>query len=515
MKKLLYIFYGLLLCSSCSNLLDVQPENSVTYKNFFQDEKDVNSVYVQMYAKLRDVYYNYYTMQPLDKIGLRYDVSNASNYEYVEELKALLVNAFKETMISWTDYYNVIFQANLILDNMYRANLSKDREDFYRGHVYFVKGLMYYEIARRWGNAPITKNSESGETLARSEASVVLDTAASNALRAYNLLAKCGESQDVNGKVVGKYYAHKGAAAALLANIYAWKGGLFNDMNAYKEAEKYCSLIIDQKVGVFTLEGTPEDVCLHKEMSCESIFELLNNPKDFGSGSTAGRFHTGINFHSGANDWPGNTGGYPLNPNSSIIDNKDKNLYLLKNETVKAIWGEEDLRREAYFWKFDEMCEESTNVTGGYAYPFFWREVYVDYEGYMENVAGNRIFWRLAEIYLLRAEARCRAGLAGAEDDLNEVRKRAHANAYPSANDTEDLQMTIFREREKELFFDGERYFDIIRNGYWKLPEMISPEYAKLTDKDIEGGALYLPIPDTEMKRNNKMRRNPYWLAKW
>ena len=39
----------------------------------------------------------------------------------------------------------------------------------------------------------------------------------------------------------------------------------------------------------------------------------------------------------------------------------------------------------------------------------------------MINVDGNKIFWRLAEIYLLRAEARCRANLPGAEDDLNYV----------------------------------------------------------------------------------------------
>ena len=484
----------------------------MTYKNFFQDEEDVHSVYVQMYAKLRDVYYDYYTMQPQDKIGLRYDVKNTDNSEYEDELKHLSVSAFKSTIISWSEYYDAIFQANLIQDNIYRAKLSKDRENFYIGHVYFVKGLMYYEIARRWGNAPITKDSENDEPLARSEASVVLDTAAANALRAYNMLAKYNESVDVNGKTVTKYYAHKGAAAALLANIYAWKGGIFNDMDAYKEAEKYCTIIIDDTKS-YQLEANAEDVCLHKVMSCESVFELLNRNEDFGTGFTTGRYHTGINYHIGQNY--GN-GGYPLNPDATAGDNQYNSLYLLKNETVKEIWGEGDARRQAYFWNFDEMCEESTDITGGYAYPYFWRQSLIDPTfGGMVNVVGNRLFWRLAEIYLLRAEARCRAGLAGAEGDLNKVRNRAKADAYPSAKDTEGLQMAIFRERERELFFDGERYFDIVRNGYWRMPEMISPEYAKLTDADVKGGALYMPIPDGEMTRNNKMRRNPYWLARW
>lgn len=513
MRRLLHIICGLLLCTSCDNFLDVQPENSVTYKNFFQTEEDINSVYVQMYSDLRDVYYGSFTMQPLDKIGLRFDEKNTSSYEYVDELKHLSVNAFKQMMISWKSYYDVIFQANLILDNLYRANLSDDRENFYLGHIYFVKGLMYYEIARRWGNAPITIDSESDEALARSEASVVLDTAAANALRAYHRLAKYDESVDVNGKTVSKYYAHKGAAAALLANIYAWKGGLFNDMEAYTEAEKFCTLIIDNKVGTFELEATPEDVCTNKRMSRESVFELLNLNSDFSSGLTTGRYHTGINFHIGENY---GYGGFPLNPNATIGDNKLNSLYLLKNTTVKEIWGDEDLRRQAYFWKFDEMCAEDVETTGGFAYPYFWRTPLIDVAWQeMVNVDGNRMFWRLADIYLLRAEARCRAGIAGAADDLNVVRARANANAYPAATDGEDLQMTIFRERERELFFDGERYFDIVRNGYWRLPEMLSPAYAALTEEDVKGGALYLPILDPEMTRNNKMRRNPYWLARW
>lgn len=513
MKKIYFLLFGLIGCCACNDLLNVKPENAVTYTNFFKDEKDIHSAFVDMYAKLRDVYYGFYVMQPLDKIGLRYDANNTSG-EYTDELKGLSVNAFKQTIISWGVYYSAIFQANLIADNMYRADgLIPERKAFYRGHLCFVKALMYYEIARRWGDAPITRNSYNSDALGRSPAKVVLDTAVANALVAYALLEKPGESKNYNGEVLGKYYAHKGAAAALLANIYAWKGGVFDDKEAYQEAEKYCSLILENQVGDYELEPTPEEVCLHKQLSCESVFELLNNPDDFASGLTTGRYHTGINYHIGENY---GYGGYPLNPQAGIADNQFNTLYLLKNETVKAIWEDGDLRRQAYFWKFDEMEQASAEITGGFAYPYFWRTPAIDADwGEMVNVSGNRIFWRLADLYLLRAEARCRAGLPGAEDDLNVVRNRAHASLYPASQDTEGLQMAIFREREKELFFDGERYFDIIRNGYYRLPGMISPAYAALTAADVEGGALYLPIPDSEMQRNSLMRRNPYWLAKW
>ena len=72
-----------------------------------------------------------------------------------------------------------------------------------------------------------------------------------------------------------------------------------------------------------------------------------------------------------------------------------------------------------------------------------------------------------------------------------------------------------FREREREMFFDGERYYDIVRNGYYTLPGMISEVFEQLTEQDVKDGALYVPIMDTEMQRNTLMRQNPYWLARW
>ena len=339
------------MCCSCGDMLDVEPEIAVTYTNYFQNEQDVHKTYIDMYAKIREVYFQY-QLQPHHKMGLVYDQCN-EYYSYANELKSLSVEAFKKVAgTSWILHYNVIFQSNLILDNLYRVqDLPKDRENFYKGHCYFAKGLMYYEIARRWGNAPITRDAKSIDPLGRRDAKVVLDTALSNALRAFDLLKNYDEAVDYNGQKLKKYYAHKGAAAALLANIYAWKGGLFNDSDAYEEAEKYCTLIIENKVGIYKMVDTPEEVCsvVMDRMSSESVFELLNSSIDFGF--TTGRFSPGINFHIGANY---GYGGYPLNPFGSLSNNQYENLYLIKNDRVKKIWGDEDLRRAAYFWKFDE-----------------------------------------------------------------------------------------------------------------------------------------------------------------
>ena len=55
LKRLLYLV-GLLMCCSCGDMLDVEPEIAVTYTNYFQNEQDVHKTYIDMYAKIREVY---------------------------------------------------------------------------------------------------------------------------------------------------------------------------------------------------------------------------------------------------------------------------------------------------------------------------------------------------------------------------------------------------------------------------------------------------------------------------
>ena len=76
-----------------------------------------------------------------------------------------------------------------------------------------------------------------------------------------------------------------------------------------------------------------------------------------------------------------------------------------------------------------------------------------------------------------------------------------------------DLKMAIFREREKELLFEDQRFWDVMRNGYEKteLPEFYREA---LTDVDINNGALYLPVPPGAFYLNPLMLQNVYWLNK-
>ena len=135
------------------------------------------------------------------------------------------------------------------------------------------------------------------------------------------------------------------------------------------------------------------------------------------------------------------------------------------------------------------------------------------YKGKFINIDQNRIIYRLADVILLRAECYARSGQRDlAIADLNCVRDRAKATLYPAPGDPDDIQLAVFREREKELMWECVRWFDLIRNGYWA---MISDAYARLTPQNILDGALYLPITAQAFNDNKLMVQNRYWLSRY
>lgn len=116
---------------------------------------------------------------------------------------------------------------------------------------------------------------------------------------------------------------------------------------------------------------------------------------------------------------------------------------------------------------------------------------------------GSRDFFimRLADAYLLRAEARFQQGdLPGAADDINVVRVRA---AWPG-KETEMLITAgdvdidfILEERARELDAEQERWYDLTRTG--KLVERVRLYNPDATG--IEDFHIHRPIPQSQLDR--------------
>ncbi|MGV8815352.1 MAG: RagB/SusD family nutrient uptake outer membrane protein [Gelidibacter sp.] len=106
------------------------------------------------------------------------------------------------------------------------------------------------------------------------------------------------------------------------------------------------------------------------------------------------------------------------------------------------------------------------------------------------------IQFRVAEQYLIRAEARAQRGdIAGAQKDINVLRIRAGL-PNTTASNLSELMDAILQERRVELFAEqGHRWFDLKRTGNANaILNALKPNW-KVTD-------VLFPIPEAELQFN-------------
>jgi len=116
------------------------------------------------------------------------------------------------------------------------------------------------------------------------------------------------------------------------------------------------------------------------------------------------------------------------------------------------------------------------------------------------NSDDNVVVLRLAEMYLIRAEANARLGADAAtvRADINVVRNRAGLPDLPADVDTQqELLDAILLERRFEFAMEGHRFFDLRRFGVATTVLGIAPE------------RLLFPIPQAEMDVNDQLEQNP------
>jgi hypothetical protein len=121
----------------------------------------------------------------------------------------------------------------------------------------------------------------------------------------------------------------------------------------------------------------------------------------------------------------------------------------------------------------------------------------VDYAHIDGNTENDYVFFRYADVLLMKAEALLRTGnSSGALDLVNEVRTARNASALGSVDLDE-----LLAERGRELYWEGWRRQDLIRFGKfleaWQNKPASGPE------------RLLFPIPATALSVNPNLEQNP------
>lgn len=203
-----------------------------------------------------------------------------------------------------------------------------------------------------------------------------------------------------------KVRASKYAAKALLARVYLYKGDY--------------ALAIDKATDVIDNGGysMPDYASVFEDGSSESIFEI-----DF----------TDLNRNRIAEyNFPKSLNGRrEVAPSSSLLDAYETD---------------------------DERYEATIAFSGTLAYPVKYDDLAIG--------ADNVIILRLAEMYLIRAEAEARleGDVIAIQEDINMIRERAGLSET-GASTYSELLLAIERERRVEFAFEGHRWFDLVRTG--------------------------------------------------
>ena len=120
----------------------------------------------------------------------------------------------------------------------------------------------------------------------------------------------------------------------------------------------------------------------------------------------------------------------------------------------------------------------------------------------------NRTLWRLADVYLLRAEANIRAGRpTDAIADINALRTRAAKpgmdntmNATELANLSADPINFLLDERERELAGEEGRWFTLARMGQTVFLNRIK-SFNSTAAPNVQAFHMLRPIPQTQIDR--------------
>jgi len=117
--------------------------------------------------------------------------------------------------------------------------------------------------------------------------------------------------------------------------------------------------------------------------------------------------------------------------------------------------------------------------------------------------ADNLIVLRLAEMYLIRAEAEARlagGNITAVRSDINAIRSRADLGPTGAVT-ADEMLLAIEQERRVEFAFEGHRWFDLVRTG----------RALEVLPNVTRANQTLFPIPADEILTNNspEMIQNP------
>ena len=485
MRKILFFTAAAVLISlnSCEKFLELEPiSESVAVSNtsadsvFYKSASEVEAALAGVYADFKNEYYqlDYFVNGDAQSDDAYAGGDNPANFQIDDyRIDAINLNVSRD----WAYLYSTVGKANAVINNTQAVNdpaLSAQRKAEIIGEASFIRAFMYFQLVQLWGDVPLQLTEVrtiSADKL--DDIYPIIFPARTPKEEIYRQIIADLEVALAGVRVTAphKGFITKGAVNTMLAKVYATQ-----EPHDWNKVNQYCDAVI---AGGYTLLPDYDKLWNNsQENSPEAIFEI-----NYNGGITDGNWGTKI-FRG--LDW--------------------KKFNLPSNDLARAFDAEGDTKRKNSSIIF-------LDVTGKWSDPHWPQTKYPfinKYRTFTEGSNQNYIFYRLADVLLLKAEALNELGdLAGAAALVNQIRTRVSLPNTTAATQT-DMRLAIEKERRLELAFEGHRWYDLKRTGraIAVMNAMTGANNENL-GYDLNEQRLLWPIPQAELDKNSKLTQNP------
>ena len=432
---------------SCNKRLDVTPAQSIDQADALKTNSDVQVALVGSYTQLGATYlYGGRMFVMSELLGDYNELIWSGTFQQLTQMynKTVPVNS-SFVANTWLAGYTAINTANNVLSAISVVDAANKNK--FEGEAKFLRAAAYFELvklyAKDWSNGDPNTNAGIPLVLTPTRAITEADKVARAKVAAvYGQIIADLVDAEAKLPVSNGFFATKNAAAALLARVYLQK-------RDYANARDAANRVISSNR--YSLAGYYGDAFPY------------NGGNPFGN-TIEDIFAMQVTTNSGVNDF-------------QTFFSADSRGDITISDDHLILYEAADERQDLFY------------SSGGSVY-----------NGKNDNVYGNVHTIRLAEMYLIRAEANFRLGtVVGTTplNDLNRIRNRV-ALASKGSITLDDILI----ERKLELAFEGFNLSDIKRLG-------VSTGY-------FTGGGglaatspkLVLPIPERELRVNPNLTQN-------
>ncbi|MCH5237471.1 MAG: RagB/SusD family nutrient uptake outer membrane protein [Muribaculaceae bacterium] len=496
---------SMLSFTSCTDILDQEPLDSFTDDAVWGDLRLAEVYLNAQYANLmpenaKGTLFACYTDEVYHKHG--YATENYTQGYLSPEQSG--IGWDDTTWDPWYDYYRYINKINLFLERIDDVPGDDTYRDTLKGQGLFLRAWNYHMLYGLFGRVVIVDQTYDLDHEFGEEGRADLDKVADFIVKDLDEAAKLLHNAEYGPSDLGR--ATEGAALALKSRVLLWKASpLFGtpSREKWQAAADAAKAVIDlNQYYLRPVNNSEEYAALFFDTNNpEVIFEKIYDPK-WGAGENISYLHQApMGPYNGYQGW----GTYnPCHEVAAKFQLKDGSHVDFPEYTEEYPWGDREIRFNANYLVDGDMwgygsdnqelqlflpgwdAENGTWTTAGRHsaenYDSEWWNVsetgyymrkFLDPSYDMTGTLMHTTPWfflRLAEIYLNYAECQIELGNNGeALQYINLIRNRA---LLPSATGA-DIRAEYEYERQMELLFEGQRFFDIRR---WKILDKIYAE---------------------------------------